>query len=86
MQVQMSDFVPFLSWIRTYNRRHIKADLVAGLTVAVVAPIASAESLVDALAAHATDLAATLTEQGLPVLRPSERRNGVSRGRSEAGA
>ncbi|MDH3775192.1 MAG: SulP family inorganic anion transporter, partial [Deltaproteobacteria bacterium] len=37
MQVQMSDFVPFLSWIRTYNRRHIKADLVAGLTVAVVA-------------------------------------------------
>jgi uroporphyrinogen III methyltransferase/synthase len=57
-----------------------------GLTVAVVAPIASAESLVDALAAHATDLAATLTEQGLPVLRPSERRNGVSRGRSEAGA
>jgi len=37
MHVQMSDFVPFLSWIRTYNRRHIKADLVAGLTVAVVA-------------------------------------------------
>ena len=37
MQVQMSDFVPFLSWIRTYGRRHIKADLVAGLTVAVVA-------------------------------------------------
>ena len=37
MQVQVSDFVPFLSWIRTYGRRHIKADLVAGLTVAVVA-------------------------------------------------
>jgi SulP family sulfate permease len=37
MQVQMSDFIPFLSWIRTYGRRHIKADLVAGLTVAVVA-------------------------------------------------
>jgi len=37
MQVQVSDFIPFLSWIRTYNRRHIKADLLAGLTVAVVA-------------------------------------------------
>ncbi|MEJ2234209.1 MAG: SulP family inorganic anion transporter, partial [Syntrophobacterales bacterium] len=37
MQVQVSDFIPFLSWIRTYGRRHIKADLVAGLTVAVVA-------------------------------------------------
>ena len=37
MQVQLSDFIPFLSWIRTYGRRHIKADLVAGLTVAVVA-------------------------------------------------
>ena len=37
MQVQMSDFIPFLSWIRSYGRRHIKADLVAGLTVAVVA-------------------------------------------------
>ena len=37
MHVQMSDFIPFLSWIRTYGRRHIKADLVAGLTVAVVA-------------------------------------------------
>ena len=37
MQVQVSDFIPFLSWIRTYGRRHIKADLLAGLTVAVVA-------------------------------------------------
>ena len=37
MQVQMSDFIPFLSWIRAYGRRHVKADLVAGLTVAVVA-------------------------------------------------
>jgi hypothetical protein len=33
----MSDFIPFLSWIRTYNQRHVKADLLAGLTVAVVA-------------------------------------------------
>ena len=37
MHVQMSDFIPFLSWIRAYGRRHVKADLVAGLTVAVVA-------------------------------------------------
>jgi SulP family sulfate permease len=37
MHVQMSDFIPFLSWIRTYNQRHVKADLLAGLTVAVVA-------------------------------------------------
>ncbi|UCF02801.1 MAG: SulP family inorganic anion transporter, partial [Deltaproteobacteria bacterium] len=37
MHVQVSDFIPFLSWIRTYGRRHIKADLLAGLTVAVVA-------------------------------------------------
>ncbi len=37
MQVQISEFIPFLSWIRAYGRRHIKADLVAGLTVAVVA-------------------------------------------------
>jgi SulP family sulfate permease len=33
----MSDFVPFLSWIRFYSRGHFRADLVAGLTVAVVA-------------------------------------------------
>jgi hypothetical protein len=37
MQVQMSAFIPFLSWIRAYGRHHVKADLVAGLTVAVVA-------------------------------------------------
>jgi len=57
-----------------------------GLSVDVVAPTASAESLVDALAAHATDLADGYAAQGLPVQRPSERRNGVSRGRSEARA
>jgi sulfate permease, SulP family len=33
----VEDFVPFVSWIRGYGRRHIKADLFAGLTVAVVA-------------------------------------------------
>ena len=37
MHVQASDFIPFLSWIRTYGRHHIKADLLAGITVAVVA-------------------------------------------------
>ncbi len=37
MHVRMSDFFPFLSWIRFYGRHHFRADLVAGLTVAVVA-------------------------------------------------
>ncbi|MGW8207520.1 MAG: SulP family inorganic anion transporter, partial [Syntrophobacteria bacterium] len=35
--VRLVDLFPFLSWIRGYGRRHVKADLVAGLTVAVVA-------------------------------------------------
>jgi sulfate permease, SulP family len=37
VHVQIDDFVPFLPWMRRYNRRHFKADLMAGLTVAVVA-------------------------------------------------
>lgn len=37
MHVHLEDFVPFVSWIRGYGRRFIKADLFAGLTVAVVA-------------------------------------------------
>ena len=37
MHVHLEDFVPFVSWIRGYGRRYIKADLFAGLTVAVVA-------------------------------------------------
>ena len=37
MHVHIDDFVPFVSWIRGYGKRHIKADLFAGLTVAVVA-------------------------------------------------
>ena len=37
MHVHIEDFVPFVSWIRGYGRRFIKADLFAGLTVAVVA-------------------------------------------------
>ena len=35
--LRLVDFLPFLSWIRGYERRHFRADLVAGLTVAVVA-------------------------------------------------
>jgi SulP family sulfate permease len=35
--LRLVDFLPFLSWIRSYGRRYFKADLVAGLTVAVVA-------------------------------------------------
>ena len=37
MHVHLEDFVPFISWIRGYGRRFIKADLFAGLTVAVIA-------------------------------------------------
>ena len=35
--LRISDFFPFLSWIRFYGRHHLRADFVAGLTVAVVA-------------------------------------------------
>ena len=37
MHVHIDDFAPFVSWIRGYGKRYIKADLFAGLTVAVVA-------------------------------------------------
>ena len=37
MHAHLDDFAPFVSWIRGYGKRHIKADLFAGLTVAVVA-------------------------------------------------
>jgi len=37
VHVHLDNFVPFVSWLRGYGRPHIKADLFAGLTVAVVA-------------------------------------------------
>lgn len=37
MHLQVDDILPFLPWLRRYNRRYFKADLFAGLTVAVVA-------------------------------------------------
>lgn len=37
MHVHLEDFIPFVSWVRGYGKRYIKADLFAGLTVAVVA-------------------------------------------------
>ncbi len=37
MHVHPDAFFPFLSWARQYGRRHLKADVFAGLTVAVVA-------------------------------------------------
>jgi len=37
VHVHLDDFAPFVSWIRGYGRPQIKADLFAGLTVAVVA-------------------------------------------------
>lgn len=37
MHIQIDDIVPFIPWLRRYNRQYLKADLFAGLTVAVVA-------------------------------------------------
>ncbi len=37
MHVQIEDIVPFIPWLRRYNRHYLKVDLFAGLTVAVVA-------------------------------------------------
>ena len=37
MYFHVNDLLPFTSWIRGYRRNHLKADLFAGLTVAVVA-------------------------------------------------
>lgn len=37
MHVHLENFAPFISWIRGYGSRFVKADLFAGLTVAVVA-------------------------------------------------
>ena len=37
MHLHLDDFLPFAGWMRSYRRRFLKADLFAGLTVAVVA-------------------------------------------------
>jgi SulP family sulfate permease len=37
MHVHIEDVVPFIPWLRRYNRHYLKADLFAGLTVAIVA-------------------------------------------------
>lgn len=37
MHVQLDAVAPFIPWIRRYGKRHLKADIFAGLTVAVVA-------------------------------------------------
>lgn len=37
MHIQTDKFAPFFSWMRNYRPRFLKADLFAGLTVAVVA-------------------------------------------------
>ncbi len=37
MHVHIEDVLPFIPWLRRYNRHYLKADLFAGLTVAVVA-------------------------------------------------
>jgi sulfate permease, SulP family len=37
VHVHIDDIVPFVPWLRRYNGHHFKADLFAGLTVAVVA-------------------------------------------------
>jgi sulfate permease, SulP family len=53
VHVQVDDFFPFLSWIRQYGRPYLKADLLAGLTVAVVAvPQSMAYALIAGLPVH----------------------------------
>lgn len=53
MHVQVDDFVPFISWVRQYGRPYLKADLLAGLTVAVVAVSQSmAYALIAGLPVH----------------------------------
>jgi len=37
MHVHTEDVLPFIPWLRRYNHHYLKADLFAGLTVAVVA-------------------------------------------------
>jgi len=37
VHLRIEDVVPFMPWLRKYNRHYLKADLFAGLTVAVVA-------------------------------------------------
>ena len=37
MHVHIEDVLPFIPWLRRYNRHYLKTDLFAGLTVAVVA-------------------------------------------------
>ena len=37
MHLRIENIAPFLAWGRRYRRDHLKADLAAGLTVAVVA-------------------------------------------------
>lgn len=37
MHIDLKDYAPFLHWIRRYRNHHFKADLLAGLTVAVLA-------------------------------------------------
>jgi SulP family sulfate permease len=37
MHVHIEDVLPFIPWLRRYNHYYLKADLFAGLTVAVVA-------------------------------------------------
>jgi uroporphyrinogen III methyltransferase/synthase len=50
-----------------------------GLRVDVLAPEASTDALVDALAEYGTGLRASATETGEPVLRPSERKSAARR-------
>ena len=50
MHAHIEDVLPFIPWMRRYNRRFLKADLFAGLTVAVVAlPQSMAYSLIAGL-------------------------------------
>jgi SulP family sulfate permease len=47
VQSVFAELLPFVAWMRNYRGRHMRADLVAGLTVAVVAvPQAMAYALI----------------------------------------
>jgi SulP family sulfate permease len=46
----VSELAPFASWMRGYRRRYLRADVVAGLTVAVAAaPQSMAHALIAGL-------------------------------------
>ncbi len=53
MHIDIKDYAPFLHWIQGYRHHHFKADLLSGLTVAVIAvPQSMAYALIAGLPVH----------------------------------